>query len=422
VAAVASETAGVATPQDLRGFDFCLTGDGDLSDLPGERSIREANIWRGCSRRVFQLFTLVGMGFGATVWHYPPPTPCSERASRSFPRRAEARGEQNRKCDSMRIIVRAQTLALHKEALSLTTAWECSVAVFHCGLALPDLSGSDSQVWARLSEELTAKFEHPRPRSGHYELGDRLDGKFEFRIFVRAVGDEAGSVVGVSTLDMINALKSKGSCWNDLTVIPSPSGAADANGGQPKAIGALIVKTGLAPASSADEPAAAAASAALQHVAGTVTTAVAPTSSDPASAVTGVAHVKAGVPVPAAAPEKQQRRQQEQQPSIDLAEDQERLRRELAEEEAAALRAQKECEALEAQLDASNAPRAVGPKELLLGHGRARVDPRAQKLKVLRHQAEVLQKQLDQTHLAIAGALETVDDEERRFARLVKAH
>ena len=53
--------------------------------------------------------------------------------------------------------------------------------------------------------------------------------------------------------------------------------------------------------------------------------------------------------------------------------------------------------------------------------GSRRADLKAQKMHVLDRQARQLELQLDNTHRALALAMDSVEEEERRFARLVGA-
>ena len=53
--------------------------------------------------------------------------------------------------------------------------------------------------------------------------------------------------------------------------------------------------------------------------------------------------------------------------------------------------------------------------------GSRRADLKAQKLHVLDRQTRQLELQLDNTHRALALAMDSVEEEERRFARLVGA-
>ena len=157
------------------------------------------------------------------------------------------------------LCIRPQTLALHREGIATGDALiECRVQICCEGKpAVDDANGSteprDGSPWALLSTERTLKFQYRHAQAGHFAFSGA--GTIELRVLARKKGDlGAPWLLGVATLEASEALREKGSSWNDLAV-SAPAGDASLNksAGRNRAIGALIVKASVPAARVASE-------------------------------------------------------------------------------------------------------------------------------------------------------------------------
>lgn len=202
------------------------------------------------------------------------------------------------------LVVRAQTLALHPEGIATIDApVECRVQICCEGSpAVDSAEGSteprDGSPWALLSKERTLKFQYKHAQAGHFDFLGAGAGGLQLRVLARkkGVGEEPW-LLGIASLESPEALRNKGSSWNDLAVSAPAIGDASSNksAGRNRAIGALIVKASVPAArAAASEAAVAATSGAAAATSGAAAAASAASAAPLQHAPTGQLVMRAG--------------------------------------------------------------------------------------------------------------------------------
>lgn len=347
------------------------------------------------------------------------------------------------------LVIRSQSLALHAEGVaeavgpdgSANQPVEFRVQVLCDGIPAKDEANSasyrDGSSWALLSKDGTVKLSYSDAKSGHFIFPDDA-GMLEFRVLSRRQGSADTTqtqLVAVACLDAPAALHAKGRSLNELA-LASPNttareGPVAPAGSRKRANGVLLVKVSL-PASR--PTAAEAASAAPEPVSSSMAANVpqpAPPPEPPVAQAAMPADFPPSTPANTASAATTTASATQRAGggaggtsggSVSVA-DMERLRREVEAEEKAVAAARAEAERLESELEASRGETHVLVQELEHAkdslRGTRKADFKAHKLHVLDRQARQLTLQLQNTHQAIANAMDEREAEEQHCHRLM---